>query len=49
MVHKALESDKGFDSGSFFLDLERRSIEPHCALVNTAPPKPENVRQHRRE
>lgn len=46
---KTLGADKGFDSGPFFLELERRNIEPHCAIANRAEPQAKNVRQKRRE
>jgi transposase len=46
---KTLGADKGFDSGPFFLELERRDIEPHCAIVNRAEPQAKNVSQKRRE
>ena len=37
-----LGADKGYDSGEFFLELEKRSIEPHVPLVK-APRDPEGV------
>ena len=48
LAPKTLGSDKGFDSGPFFLELERRNIEPHCALANRPQPQPEHVRKDRR-
>ena len=30
---KTLGADKGYDSGEFFAELEKRSIEPHVPLV----------------
>lgn len=45
---KTLGADKGYDSGLFFLELENRGVKPHCALIELAPPKPENVAPCRR-
>jgi transposase len=45
---KTLGADKGYDGGPFFVQLEDRGIEPHCALVTSAPPLPKNVRRWRR-
>ena len=45
---KTLGADKGYDSGPFFLALENRGVEPHCAVIELAPPKPENVAPCRR-
>ena len=39
---ETLGADKGYDSGEFFLELEKRSIEPHVPLVK-APRDPEGV------
>ena len=39
---KAVGADKGYDSGEFLLELERRSIEPHVPLVK-APRDPAGV------
>jgi len=39
---ETLGADKGYDSGEFFLELEKRSIEPHVPLVR-APRDPEGV------
>ena len=39
---RTLGADKGYDSGEFFLELEKRSIEPHVPLVK-APRDPEGV------
>jgi len=33
-----LGADKGYDSGPWFLDLESRGIEPHCALQDRLRP-----------
>jgi len=49
LAPKTLGADKGFDSGPFFQELERRNIEPHCAMIATAPPQPKHIRKHRRE
>ncbi len=46
---KTLGADKGFDNGPFFLELEQRGIEPHCAMLDLPPPNPQHVRRHRRE
>ncbi len=45
---RTLGADKGYDSGPFYLELESRGIEPHCAVIEQAPPKPENVAPCRR-
>jgi transposase len=37
-----LGADKGYDSGEFFLEMEKRSIEPHVPLVKE-PREPEDV------
>jgi transposase len=47
-VPKTLGADKGYDSGPFYLELESRGVEPHCAVIEQAPPKPENVAPCRR-
>ena len=39
---ETLGADKGYDSGEFFLELEKRSIEPHVPLVKV-PRDPEGV------
>jgi len=39
---ETLGADKGYDSGEFLLELEKRSIEPHVPLVK-APRDPEGV------
>ena len=39
---KTLGADKGYDSGEFLLELEKRSVEPHVPLVK-APRDPEDV------
>jgi transposase len=46
---KTLGSDKGYDSGPFFVELESRGVEPHCAVIELPPPKPENVAPCRRQ
>ncbi len=44
---KTLGTDKGFDAGPFYLELEARGIEPHGAM--TKPPRdPETVRRAQR-
>ena len=40
-------ADKGYDSGEFFLEMEKRSIEPHVPLVK-APQDPEAANRKRR-
>lgn len=45
---KTLGADKGYDSGRFYLDLEQRGVTPHCAMISTSPPQPENVAPCRR-
>ena len=41
---KTLGTDKGFDSGAFYLELEARGVEPHGAMAK--PPRdPEKVRR----
>jgi len=40
---KTLGADKGYDSGEFYRELEKRSIEPHVPLVKT-PRDPKLVR-----
>mgnify|MGYP003979803615 FL=1 len=44
-----LGADKGYDSGPWFLELESRGVEPHCALQNRQPPNPKNLRPPRRD
>jgi len=39
---KTLGADKGYDGGEFYLELEKRSVEPHVPLVK-APRDPEGV------
>ena len=39
---ETLGADEGYDSGEFFLELEKRSVEPHVPLVE-APRDPEGV------
>jgi transposase len=45
---KTVGADKGYDSGEFFLELEKRSIEPHVPLVK-APCDPEGVKNRKRK
>jgi transposase len=35
LVPKTLGSDRGYDSGPFYLELESRGIEPHAAMLAT--------------
>ncbi|MFM9066642.1 MAG: IS5 family transposase [Planctomycetota bacterium] len=49
LAPKTLGSDKGFDSGPLFLQLEQRGIEPHCAMLTQPIPNPKHVRRHRRD
>ena len=44
---KTLGADKGYDSGEFLLELEKRSIEPHVPLVK-APRDPKGVADRKR-
>ena len=44
---KTLGADKGYDSGEFLLELEKRSIEPHVPLVQ-APRDPKGVADRKR-
>ena len=43
---KTLGADKGYDSGEFYRELERRSIEPHVPLVGQRLRSPEEVKPH---
>jgi hypothetical protein len=43
-----LGADKGYDSGPWFVELESRCVEPHCALQDGQPPDPKNIRLLRR-
>ena len=43
---KTLGADKGYDSGEFFLELEKRSIEPHVPLVK-APRDPKGIKDEK--
>ncbi|MFO1005154.1 MAG: IS5 family transposase [Planctomycetaceae bacterium] len=45
---KTIGADKGYDSGEFCRALEQRGITPHCELISTSPPRPENVAPCRR-
>jgi transposase len=45
---KTLGSDKGYDSGHFFVELEGRGIVPHSAVILNAEPDPKNVTSHRK-
>jgi transposase len=41
---KTLGSDKGFDSGPYYQQLESRGIEPHSAMIDTPTPNPKHLR-----
>jgi len=45
---KTLGSDKGYDSGNFFVALEERGIEPHCAVIRCPEPKSLSVASYRK-
>jgi transposase len=45
---KTLGSDKGFDSGPYYLELEGRGVEPHSAMLDTSRDLTQ-VRPHERE
>jgi transposase len=45
---KTLGSDKGYDSGHFFVSLEERGIEPHSAVVMNPEPESKYVVSHRK-
>ena len=40
---KTVGADKGYDSGEFFEELEKRQIEPHGAMTSTPPRDPEKA------
>lgn len=40
---KTVGADKGYDSGEFFEELEKRKIEPHGAMTSTPPRDPEKA------
>ena len=42
-----LGADKGYDSGAFLVELERRGIVPHVAMRSVAPSKVKNIRKDR--
>ena len=37
---RTLGADKGYDSGPWYLELEARGVEPHCAVISQPPPNP---------
>jgi transposase len=45
---KTLGSDKGFDSGPYYLELEARGVEPHSAMIETPPPQAKHLRRGKR-
>jgi transposase len=45
---KTLGADKGYDAGEFYLELERRGVEPHVAVIGTPPADLRHVRASRR-
>ncbi|WP_437222747.1 IS5 family transposase [Planctomicrobium sp. SH661] len=46
---KTLGTDKGYDSGPFYFELEQRGIEPHCAMIRQPAPNPQHVRPFRKD
>jgi transposase len=46
---RTLGADKGYDAGEFYLELERRGVEPHVAVIETPPANPQHVRAFRRD
>jgi transposase len=45
---QTLGSDKGFDSGPYYLELESRGIVPHSAMIETPPANPKHLRAGKR-
>lgn len=43
-----LGSDKGFDSGPYYLELEARGIVPHSAMIQTKPAQEKHLRAGKR-
>lgn len=43
-----LGSDKGFDSGPYYLELEARGIVPHSAMIETKPAQEKHLRAGKR-
>jgi hypothetical protein len=43
-----LGSDKGFDSGPYYLELEARGIVPHSAMIETKPAQERHLRAGKR-
>jgi transposase len=46
---QTIGADKGYDSGSFYLELEQRGIEPHCAMLCKPEADPRHIRADRRD
>jgi transposase len=46
---QTIGADKGYDSGTFYLELEQRGIEPHCAMLRQPDPDPRHIRPFRRD
>jgi transposase len=46
---QSIGADKGYDSGSFYLELEQRGIEPHCAMLRRPDPDPRHIRPFRQD
>lgn len=46
-VPKTLGADAGYDSGPFFMELEKRQVEPHVAMSSRDPADPETARRDR--
>jgi transposase len=46
---QTIGADKGYDSGPFYLELEQRGIEPHCAMLRQPDPDPRHIRPFRRD
>jgi hypothetical protein len=45
---KTVGADKGYDNGPLLVELEKRGIEPHVAMVNKECADPEKIRGQRR-
>ena len=46
---RTLGADKGYDAGEFYLELERRGVEPHVAVIEKPPANPRHLRAAGRE
>jgi transposase len=46
---QTIGADKGYDSGPFYLELEQRGIEPHCAMLRRPDPDPRHIRPFRQD